>query len=75
MGWFYKIYVKIDVEVEDAGQVEVICLLIANDIAMAGRKVVTIGSDYQSAIRIIEGGYSERFFNILAGWKKWDQTH
>jgi hypothetical protein len=71
-GWFYKIYVKIDVEVEDAGQVEVICLLIANEIAMAGRKVVTIGSDCKSAIRIIEGSYSERFYNILAGWKKWE---
>ena len=66
-GWFYKIYVKIDIEVEDAGQVEVICLLIANEMAMAGKKIVTIGSDCKSAIRIIEGGYSERFFNILAG--------
>ena len=35
MSWFHKIYVEIDIEVEDAGQVELICFLIANEIAMA----------------------------------------
>ena len=70
--WFHKIYVKIDIEVEDAGQVELICLLIANEIAMAERKAITIRSDCISALNVVEGGYSERFYNILAGWKKWE---
>ena len=34
-GWFHKIFVKIDLAVEDAGQVELICLLIANEMAKA----------------------------------------
>ena len=50
MSWFHKIYVKIDIEVEDAGQVELICLLIANEIAMAERKVIKIRSDCLSAL-------------------------
>ena len=59
MSWFHKIYVKIEIEVEDAGQVELICLLIANEIAMAERKAITIRSDCLSALNVIEGGYSE----------------
>ena len=31
--WFHKIFVKIDLEVSDAGQIELICLLIACEIA------------------------------------------
>jgi hypothetical protein len=75
MSWFHKIYVKIDVEVEDAGQVELICLLIANEIAMAEKRAITIRSDCKSALNVIEGAYSERFANILSGWKKWEGSN
>ena len=51
MSWFHKIYVKIDIEV---GEVELICLLIANEIAMAERKVIKIRSDCLSALNVIE---------------------
>jgi hypothetical protein len=42
---------------------------------MAERKVIKIRSDCLSALNIIEGGYSERFYNILAGWKKWEGSN
>ena len=40
--------------------------------AKAQGSKVKIGSDCLSAIKIMEGSYSDRFYNILAGWKKWD---
>jgi hypothetical protein len=70
--WFHKIYVDIDVEVEDAGQVELICLLIANEMARAQGCPSTLGSDCATALDIMRGTYSERFYNILAGWKIWE---
>ena len=49
--WFYKIYVKIDIEVDDSGQVELICLLIANEMAAAQGRPVMVGSDCKSVSR------------------------
>jgi hypothetical protein len=60
-----------DIDIQDAGQVELICILIANEMARAQGEEVVVGSDCATAIRIAEGARSERFFNILAGWKKW----
>ena len=45
LSWFHKIYVKMDIEIKDAGQVELICLLITNEMARAQGKEVVIGSD------------------------------
>ena len=72
--WYHKIYVRIDIEVEDAGQVELICLLKANEMVRAQGKPVVIGSDCLSALDVAEGAYSERFYNTIAGWKKWEGT-
>jgi len=72
VSWYYKIYVKIDIEVEDAGQVELICLLIANEMAKARGKPVLIVSDCKSALDIVNGTYSERFLNSMAGWEIWE---
>jgi hypothetical protein len=70
--WFHRVYVEIDMHVEDAGQVELICLLIANEMARAQGCKVILGSDCSSAIHIMNGVYSERFYNVLAGWKMWE---
>ena len=72
--WYYKIFVRIDLEVSDAGQIELICLLIACEIARAEGRKLRIGTDYSSAIDVAEGAYSEKFFNILAGWKKYEMA-
>ena len=72
--WFHRIFVEIDMHVEDAGQVELICLLVANEMARAQGSKVTLGSDCSSAIDIMNGAYSERFHNILAGWKIWENV-
>ena len=72
MNWYHKIFVKIDLEVSDAGQIELICLLIACEIARAEGRKLRIGTDCSSAIDVAEGAYSEKFFNILAGWKKYE---
>ena len=74
VSWYYKIYVIIDMEVDDAGQVELICLLIANEMAKAQGRPVIVGSDCQSALDIVNGVYSDRFFSSMSGWKKWDGT-
>ena len=57
-GWFYKIFVKIDLEISDAGQIELICLLIACEIARAEGRKIKIGTDCSSAIDVAEGAYS-----------------
>jgi hypothetical protein len=72
--WFYKIYVKIDIEVDDAGQVELLCILIANEMIKARGIPAVVGSDCISALNVAEGAYSERFYNTIAGWKKWGGT-
>jgi len=69
--WYFNIYVKIDIEVQNAGQVELICLLIANEMARAQGCPTVMGSDCETALKVINGAYSENFFNILAGLKKW----
>ncbi len=46
---------------------QLICLLIACEIARAEGKKIKIGTDCFSAIDVAEGAYSEKFFNILAG--------
>ena len=74
VSWYYKIYVKIDIEVEDAGQIELICLLIANEMARALGKPVQLTSDCKSALDIVNGAYSESFLNSFAGWKIWEGT-
>ena len=71
--WFYKIYVNIDVNVEDAGQIELLCLLIGCEMAKTGSRPIRMGSDCQSALDVIEVSYSEGFYNSIAGWEKWEQ--
>ena len=70
--WFYKIFVKIDIEIKNAAQVETLCLLIADEFAKTANKRVKLGSDCQSAINVINGAYSEGFSNTTSGWKKWE---
>ena len=70
--WYHRIYVEIDMHVEDAGQVELICQLIANEMARAQGSGAILGSDCSSALDVMNGSHSERFQNVLAGWKKWD---
>ncbi len=53
---------------------QLICLLIACEIARAEGKKIKIGTDCSSAIDVAEGAYSEKFFNILAGWRKYEGT-
>jgi hypothetical protein len=72
--WFYKIYVKIDIEVDDSGQVELICLLIANEMAAAQGRPVMVGSDCKSALDTINGVHSDKLLNSFAGWKRWEGT-
>ena len=72
--WFYKIYVKMDIKVKNAAQVELLCQLIAEEIAKTRNNIITLGSDCQSAINVIEGAYSEGFSNTISGWKKWEGT-
>ena len=52
---------KINIEVEDAGQVELLCILIANEMIRARGIPAVIGSDCISALNVAEGAYSERF--------------
>jgi len=70
--WYHRIFVEIDMEVSDAGQVEVICLLLACEMAKAQGNEVIIGSDCENALKVVNGGDSEAFSHILGGWKKWD---
>jgi hypothetical protein len=70
--WYHHIFVNIDVEVTDAGQVELICLLIANEMCRAQGTEVEVGSDCSNAIDILEGKHSDRFSNTIGGWRKWD---
>ena len=70
--WFYKIFVKIDIEIKNAAQVELLCLLIADEIAKTANRRVKLGSDCQSALNVINGAYSEGFSNTISGWRKWE---
>ena len=70
--FFYKIHVIIDLKVKDANQVELLCQLIACEIAEADKRVVKLGSDCQSAMKVTNGAYSEGFSNSIAGWRKWE---
>ncbi len=63
--WIYRIFVRIDVEVKKAFQVELICILIANAIAVAQGGRVTIHSDCQSAIDVANGTWSMDFRNTI----------
>ena len=68
--WVHRIEVVIDVETTKAFDVELICILLANEIAVASDMDVTIHSDCDAALRIANGGYSEGFSNALGDWKK-----
>jgi hypothetical protein len=72
--WVHRIFVEIDVEVTKAFDVELICILIANEIAVAAGQEVTIHSDCEAAIRVANGSYSEGFGNLLSAWKKGDSV-
>ena len=72
--WFYKIFVEIDIKVKNAAQVELLCPLIAEEIAKVRDNEIILGSDCQSGLDVIEGAYSEGFSNTTSGWKKWDGT-
>ena len=66
--WVHRIFVDIDVEVNKAFDVELICILIANEMAVALGKRVIIHSDCQAAINVANGGYSDGFINTISGW-------
>ena len=68
--WVHRLQVDIDVEVNSEFYVELICILIANEIAASLGSKVVIHSDYQAAINVAKGGYSERFYNTINAWKK-----
>jgi hypothetical protein len=72
--WAHRIYVEIDVEVSSAFDVELICILIANEMAVAQGSDVTIHSDCMAAIRVANGGYSEGFYNTISAWKRGDKV-
>ena len=59
---------------DDAGQVELICLLIANEMAKSQGRPVVVGSDCKSALDIINGVHSDRLLNSFAGWERWEGT-
>ena len=70
----HRIAVDIDVETTKAFDVELICVLLANEIAVAADMEIVIHSDCDSALRIANGGYSEGFSNAIGGWKKGDKV-
>ena len=57
-------------EVKKAFQVELICILIANAIAVAQGGRVTIHSDCQAAIDVANGTWSMDFRNTINDWTK-----
>ncbi len=68
--WINQIFVRVDVEVKKAFQVELICILIANAIAVAQGGRVTIHSDCQAAIDVANGTWSMDFRNTISDWTK-----
>ena len=72
--WVHRIAVDIDVETTKDFDVELICILLANEIAVAADLDIVIHSDCDSALRIANGGYSEGFRNAIGGWKKGDKV-
>ena len=70
MTWVHRLQVDIDVEVTSAFDVELICILIANEIAASLGSKVVIHSDCQAAINVANGGYSEGSFNTINAWEK-----
>ena len=68
--WVHRVFVDIDVDVNKAFDVELICILIANELAVALGKRVIIHSDCQAAINVGNGGYSDGFTNTISGWVK-----
>ena len=59
---------RVDVEVRKAFDVELICILIANEMAMAKGGRVIINTDCQAALNAAVGGYSARFSNLINRW-------
>ena len=68
--WVHRIRVVVDVEVKKAFDVELICLLIANEIAEGITSPVVIHSDCQAAINVANGARSHSFSNTINGWRK-----
>lgn len=58
----------IDIEVRKAFDVELICILLANKLAMVKRGRVTINSNCQAALDAATGGYSAGFSNLINNW-------
>ena len=69
---FHRIEVMMDLDIENANMTEVICILIGIEMSKANGWVLKLGSDCQAALNTVNGGYSENFYNILAGWKRWE---
>ena len=72
--WVHRILVDIDIETTKAFDVELICILLANEIAVTADRDIVIHSDCDSALRIANGSYSEGFSNSIGGWKKGDKV-
>ena len=70
LSWIYRIFVRIDVKVKKAFQVELICILIANAIAAAQGGDVVIHSDCQAAIDVANGSWSMDFRNTINNWER-----
>jgi hypothetical protein len=67
--WVYRILVRIDVKATKAFSVELICILVANEIALAQGGGVTIHSDCKAAIDVANGTWSMDFRNTTNNWK------
>ena len=58
----------IDIEVRKAFDVELICILLANKMAMVKRGRLTINSNCQAALEAAPRGYSAGFSNLINNW-------
>ena len=58
----------IDIEVRKAFDVELICILLANKMAMVKWGRVTINSNRQAALDAAPRGYSAGFSNLINKW-------
>ncbi len=72
--WVHRIFIDIDVEVAHAFEVELICILIANEMAVSLGKKVVIHSDCQAAIDVGNGSPCPSFANTINGWTKGNQV-
>ena len=64
----------IDIEVRKAFDVEMICILLANKMAMVKRGRVTINSNCQAALDAAPRDYSAGFSDLINNWTLGDDV-